>query len=285
MLESDSISLDEGSGAMLFQLFKALLMTVPQSTSYCVLRDRLASVARFRQSATKPPRKKPIAHETKSFVARVTATRKWHCECAWKSIRQESLEEMARKEKVLDRAVAEQVVEAGRRNWLGFSSRKDPTTTLTNRRQFDTRDPSLQQQQQQRTGPTRSLQAESSLSAASRQRYESLTEASSSSSSSSLTAAANGKDQDEKAVKKEGRRKNRPEETNLATSLSVDTAADDESVADSNMREEDQHPTNDDDDDVMPRASETAVVQEWKQFWVDSTTTTTTSSASVDRHE
>lgn len=124
MLENDSNILDEGSGSMLFQLLKAMLMIIPQSTSYCVLRDRLSSVARLRQSAIKPPRKKPIAQDTKSFVARVIANRKLHCECAWKTIRQESLEEMSRKEEV-DVKENDEVIESGRRNWLGFASRKE----------------------------------------------------------------------------------------------------------------------------------------------------------------
>lgn len=137
MLESDSTTLDEGSGSMLFQLLKSMLMIIPQSTSYCVLRDRLCSVARLRQSAIKLPRKKPIAQDTKSYVARVTATRKLHCECAWKAIRQESLEEMSRQD-VVDVDEDNQVIETGRRNWLGFASRKEQV--LAKRRHIAAKD-------------------------------------------------------------------------------------------------------------------------------------------------
>jgi hypothetical protein len=276
MLESDSITLDEGSGAMLFQLLKSLLMIVPQSTSYCVLRDRLASVARFRQSASKPPRKKPIAQETKSFVARVTATRKLHCECAWQSIRQESLEEMSRQQQddpaVVDKAAAaaEQVIVAGRRNLLGFRQEQQ---ALANNRRPNNDTLSLSSQQQQRSGTTTqrnssSLLAESSLSTANRQRGESFTTTASSVSSSSGAARAADADVKGQADQTVVGKVNQLE--TVGTSLSVDTA--DESLMAGHMMVE-----QDDAADATQRPSQEAVVTEWKHFWVDSSTTTMSS--------
>jgi hypothetical protein len=274
MLESDSITLDEGSGAMLFQLLKSLLMIVPQSTSYCVLRDRLASVARFRQSASKPPRKKPIAQETKSFVARVTATRKLHCECAWQSIRQESLEEMSRQQQddpaAVDKAAAaEQVIVTGRRNLLGF--RQEQQALANNRRPNN--DPlSLSSQPQQvRSGTTTqrnssSLLAESSFSAANRQRGDSFTTTVSSVSSSSAAARAAAADvkgqTDQTVVGKVNQLET------VGTSLSVDTA--DESLMMAGHMMVEQY-----DVDATQLSSE--AVTEWKHFWVDSSTTTMSS--------
>jgi hypothetical protein len=51
MLEVDVDPDEEGSGTMLFKALKALLMMLPQSTCYHILKDRLVSVSRFRQSS------------------------------------------------------------------------------------------------------------------------------------------------------------------------------------------------------------------------------------------
>merc|ERR1740124_75598 len=50
MLEADDNVEAEGSGAMLVKTLKLLLMIVPQSTCYRILRDRIVTISRFRQS-------------------------------------------------------------------------------------------------------------------------------------------------------------------------------------------------------------------------------------------
>ena len=47
MLESDDDPTREGSSAMLFRCFKSLLMLLPQSTSYAILKDRLQQLVNF----------------------------------------------------------------------------------------------------------------------------------------------------------------------------------------------------------------------------------------------
>lgn len=69
MLEVDVDPDDEGSGSMLFKALKALLMMLPQSTCYHILKDRLVSVSRFRQSsfaARARPIKSPLSKTTAS---------------------------------------------------------------------------------------------------------------------------------------------------------------------------------------------------------------------------
>lgn len=108
---------------MLFQALKSLLMMLPQSTCYSVLRDRLTSVSRFRQSAiaAQPVAKKIVKRtsaEDDIYVVRVRYIRALHCAAAWKAIRAESLSEPH--DEPID-------VEEGtsRREWLGYSSEKD----------------------------------------------------------------------------------------------------------------------------------------------------------------
>ena len=126
MLERDQKPTEEGSGVMLFQLLKSLLMMLPQSTCYRVLRDRLVSVSRFRQSTIPGSavgryhdmRLKKVSDETKTYVARVQYVRSIHCAAMWKNVRQESLE-------VPKRAVITGDGEATRSEWLGYASREE----------------------------------------------------------------------------------------------------------------------------------------------------------------
>jgi hypothetical protein len=133
MLERDQDPKSEGSGAMLFQALKALLLIIPQSTCYNVLKERLVSTSRFRQSTiactsinivpgngtNKVPSRDPVA-ETKLYVTRIMKVRSLHCAAAWETIRAESLESPTR-------SPPEQVVDegAGRREWLGYASKEE----------------------------------------------------------------------------------------------------------------------------------------------------------------
>lgn len=112
---------------MLFQFLKNLLMILPQSPCYRILRDRLVSVALFRKSTIPAqPKKshaekyaKKIPAESKSFVERAISVRSLHCKAAWQTIRQESLEDQkTRKFTLTDEG-------ADRRDWLGYASKQD----------------------------------------------------------------------------------------------------------------------------------------------------------------
>ena len=95
MLEQEKDSQGEGSGAMLFKTLKLLAMVIPQSTCFRILRDRLTSVSRFRQSTNSmrfPTKTKQLTSDTKAYVTRVVQTRALHCNAAWKAIRTDSLE-------------------------------------------------------------------------------------------------------------------------------------------------------------------------------------------------
>lgn len=130
MLELDKDPKSEGSGAMLFQALKSLLLILPQSTCYNVLKDRLVSTSRFRQSTiaytsintfsanTNKVSRDPGA-ETKLYVTRIEKVRSLHCTAAWQTIRAESLEIPTRSpEQVLDEG-------AGRRKWLGYATKEE----------------------------------------------------------------------------------------------------------------------------------------------------------------
>lgn len=129
---------------MLFQLFKSLLMALPQSTCYRVLRDRLVSVSRFRQSTIHQPpklpmpekRRKLLTQETKSFVERVLATRQLHVEAAWQTIRQESLE-TPKPPLAADAAAVEPG--SSRRSWLGYESKEEEARVLKGHQQMKER--------------------------------------------------------------------------------------------------------------------------------------------------
>lgn len=101
MLEHDKDSrISEGSGTMLFCALKSLLMILPQSTCYRVLRDRLSSISRFRQSTnmagTSTASRGSILQtqngKTELYVNRVLLIREMHCKSAWEAIRAESFE-------------------------------------------------------------------------------------------------------------------------------------------------------------------------------------------------
>jgi Vacuolar protein 14 C-terminal Fig4p binding len=95
MLERDTNINTEGSGTMLFRTLKSLLMIIPRSTCYNVLRDRLTSVSKFRQSTITVQRftfPKNISGERDIYVARVLQVRAMHCEAEWQTIRADSLE-------------------------------------------------------------------------------------------------------------------------------------------------------------------------------------------------
>jgi Vacuolar protein 14 C-terminal Fig4p binding len=95
MLEKDTDVKAEGSGTMLFRTLKSLLMIIPKSTCYTVLRDRLNSVSKFRQSTITVERFKPpksILVDRDIYVARVLQVRAMHCEAEWQVIRAMSLE-------------------------------------------------------------------------------------------------------------------------------------------------------------------------------------------------
>jgi hypothetical protein len=111
---------------MLYKALKSLLMILPQSTCYKVLRDRLSSIANYRQSTNvsatfrrlRRPVKK-VSGDTEIFSSRVLHVRSLHCKAAWEAIRAESLETPNRDpEDAGDEG-------ADRREWLGYSSKAD----------------------------------------------------------------------------------------------------------------------------------------------------------------
>ena len=123
MLETDKNPSAEGSGNMLFRTLKSLLMLVPQSTCYRILRDRLTTVSRFRQSALVRGPKKPddeLSSESESFVSRVIEVRTLHCDAMWETIRAGSLETAARDDRNNNVEIGE-----SRREWLGYSSKQE----------------------------------------------------------------------------------------------------------------------------------------------------------------
>jgi len=120
---------------MLFKLLKSLLMILPQSACYRVLRDRLVSVSRFRQS-TIPTLSSSInsrhhhmhldkrsmakiSEDTKAYVARVQHVRDIHCSAMWENVRRESLEMPKRV------PVSSADADAARREWLGYASKEE----------------------------------------------------------------------------------------------------------------------------------------------------------------
>jgi hypothetical protein len=126
MLENDKEPLAEGSGTMLFQTLKSLLMLIPQSTCYNVLRDRLVSTSRFRQSVIAVHSNDEgtgLSKETEMFVARVIEVRTMHCDALWETIRAESLETSSKAEAKEEEEPREDGAE--RREWLGYTSKEE----------------------------------------------------------------------------------------------------------------------------------------------------------------
>jgi hypothetical protein len=131
MLECDAQETEEGSGMMLFQLLKSILMILPQSACYRILRDRLVTVSRFRQStvASSTTFHRDLEHRTSTaearrFVNRIIEIRAMHCSATWQTIRKESLETSSQR-------VQEHVEDEGadRRSWLGYGSKEEQLKT------------------------------------------------------------------------------------------------------------------------------------------------------------
>jgi hypothetical protein len=130
--------MDEGSGTMLFQTMRSLLMCIPQSTCYNILRDRLISTSRFRQSflggdTAVDQNALALPSQTELFVNRVLSVRTLHCNALWETIRAESLEEK------LHFAVegefklpSPRESGADRREWLGYESKEEELATKKN---------------------------------------------------------------------------------------------------------------------------------------------------------
>lgn len=127
MLERDAQETEEGSGMMLFQLLKSVLMILPQSACYRILRDRLVTVSRFRQSTIASSttfhsdlESNTSKAEARRFVNRILEIRTMHCSATWQTIRQDSLETSSQR-------VQEHVEDEGadRRSWLGYGSKDE----------------------------------------------------------------------------------------------------------------------------------------------------------------
>jgi hypothetical protein len=127
MLENDKDPLVEGSGTMLFQTLKSLLMLIPQSTCYNLLRDRLVSTSRFRQSVIAVlanDEGNGLSKETEMFVNRVLDVRAMHCEALWETIRAESLESLKADTKLEEEDVPQEEG-ADKREWLGYGTKEE----------------------------------------------------------------------------------------------------------------------------------------------------------------
>lgn len=124
MLECEDDPHQEGSGAMLFRTLKSIMMLLPQSTSYMILKERLTSMARYRQSAVAigglSKHINPCS-ETDVFVKRIINVRRLHCDAKWRNIRAESLEEPCRFVGKDQKLTAAQQ----RREWLGYADEEE----------------------------------------------------------------------------------------------------------------------------------------------------------------
>jgi len=121
MLECEEDPGGESSGAMLFGVLKSMLMLLPQSTSFGLLRERLASLARFRQSAVYLHGMGDVEIRGTSaevFVHRIFEVRRMHCDTRWRSIRAESLEPFSND---FDNVR----VEESKRSWLGYDNEEE----------------------------------------------------------------------------------------------------------------------------------------------------------------
>lgn len=133
MLETDNDPLAEGSGTMLFLTLKRILMLIPQSASYNVLRDRLVSISRFRQSVTannSHDDEQNLSSETQIFVSRVLEIRRMHCSAIWETIRAESLENVTmatavRRHESKEDDELHREPGSDRRDWLGYTSKEE----------------------------------------------------------------------------------------------------------------------------------------------------------------
>ena len=128
MLETDNDPLAEGSGTMLFQTLKCILMLIPQSACYNVLRDRLVATSRFRQSVianSSHDDESNLSKETKLFVSRVLDVRQMHCQAIWETIRTESLESITFHTTFSADGAERKEEGADRREWLGYASKEE----------------------------------------------------------------------------------------------------------------------------------------------------------------
>jgi len=124
MLECDEHPCEEGSSAMLYRVFKSMLMLLPQSTSYNVLQRRLLSVARFRQCAVSLSGMSSSVTDVKGttteiYYLSILKVRQLHCDAKWRSIRSESLEPAS----VMDYDGID--VNVGKRDWLGYADEQE----------------------------------------------------------------------------------------------------------------------------------------------------------------
>jgi hypothetical protein len=136
MFEADEDPHSEGSGAMLFRTLALILMIIPQSTCYRVLRDRLVTTSRFRQTALSRRVSGTLNHhghdkqkeeeddddgKTWLFASRILQVRKLHCDVAWDTIRSESLETSS----IGTDYDAQHEIGSHRRDWLGFANKDE----------------------------------------------------------------------------------------------------------------------------------------------------------------
>lgn len=131
MLECEDDPYQEGSGAMLFRTLKSILMLLPQSTSYVILKERLTSIARYRQSAVALSgfsKHIDSGSEMDVFVKRIVCVRRLHCDAKWRNIRAESLMEPSRYVREDQMLISAQQ----RREWLGYADEEEEKTTKEN---------------------------------------------------------------------------------------------------------------------------------------------------------
>lgn len=127
---------------MLFHTLRSLLMLIPQSTSYTVLKDRLMTVSRFRQSAILMSQRVSTniveGTQTEVFVRQIKQTRTLHCDSRWRMVRAESLE--AVDVDIVDALVTSQDDVDGeakkRRDLLGYKNEEDEIATQKRIRQY-----------------------------------------------------------------------------------------------------------------------------------------------------
>ena len=126
MLQGEQNPDREGSGSMLFQSLRKLVMVLPQSSCYSILKDRVVSVSRYRMSALSQPfasktkKSKLIPSDTEGFVKRIRHVRSLHTSVRWELIRAVSLE-------IRQKMVEESPGTEGddRRDWLGYESKEE----------------------------------------------------------------------------------------------------------------------------------------------------------------
>ena len=125
MLECDTDPGQEGSGAMLYRVLKSILMLIPQSTSYSILKERLLTVARFRQCAVSLHGMLNIQIEgtnTEQFVRKISEVRMLHRDAKWRLIRSKSLEPIFG---TCDDFYGHVDETESRRDWLGYKNEDD----------------------------------------------------------------------------------------------------------------------------------------------------------------